>query len=408
MDLDHFNLRTQKLAQTVQFYEQILGLTQGPRPVQPVNGSWLYNERQAVLHLLESPATAVATGPLDHVAFASKGLQALLERLDRAGIARIARAIPGTPCVQVQFLDPNGVMVEANFTDEVLNEPSESLSTDGHRLFARLRTEAKKEVRTFEGNGITTTYELCGAGPLLVLIHGAEADRKSFAPVLPILSQHFTCLTYDQRDSGDTSNPPQDYTAADLADDAAALIASLAPKAHVWGNSYGGMVAQELALRHPHVVDGLILGVTFQRGGASLANPELFLTLRKRQLTDPSARLELLSLFFSQETAERRPELIREALNAFSQRAPDVLSRRTRVSQQFSSEGRLAGIRARTLVLGAIQDRVIDPMSSWRIAQEIPGATLTFLGGVGHALAFEAPDRVAYAITDFLKAQPHG
>jgi pimeloyl-ACP methyl ester carboxylesterase/catechol 2,3-dioxygenase-like lactoylglutathione lyase family enzyme len=408
MDLDHFNIRTQKLAQTVNFYEQILGLSPGLRPAQPLNGSWLYNERQAVLHLLESPASAVATGPLDHVAFACSGLQALLERLDRAGIARIARAIPGTPYVQVQFLDPNGVMVEANFTDELLNEPSESLNTDGHRHFARLRTEAGRAVHTFEGNGITTTYELCGSGPLLVLIHGAEADRKSFAPVLPALSQHFTCLTYDQRDTGDTRNPPQDYTAADLADDAAALLASLAPEAHVWGNSYGGMVAQELALRHPRAVDALILGVTFQRGASALANPELFQALRQRQQSDPNARLELLSLFFSPQTAERRPELIRDALEAFSQRAPDIQARRTRVTQQFNSEGRLAGIQARTLVLGAMQDRVIDPVSSWRMAQEIPAATLTLLGGVGHALAFEAPERVARVITDFLRAQPHG
>src|ERR1700737_739713 len=103
MDLDHFNIRTQRLAETVQFYEQVLGLAPGPRPTQPLNGSWLYNERQAVLHLLESVPSALATGPLDHVAFACSGLKALLGRLEHAGIARIARAIPGTPIVQVQF-----------------------------------------------------------------------------------------------------------------------------------------------------------------------------------------------------------------------------------------------------------------------------------------------------------------
>jgi 3-oxoadipate enol-lactonase len=404
MDLDHFNIRTQRLAETVQFYEQILGLEPGPRPTQPLNGSWLYNGLKAVLHLLESAPSALATGPLDHVAFACTGLKALLGRLDRAGIARLARVIPGTPYVQVQFLDPNGIMVEANFTEETLEEPSASLNTDGHVHFARLRAQPKREVRNVKGNGITTTYELCGTGPLLLLIHGAEADRKSFAPVLPALSRRFTCVTYDQRDTGDTRNPTEDYTAADLADDAAALIASLAPKAHVWGNSYGGMVAQELALRHPHSVDALILGVTFQRGASALANPELFHALRQRQLTDPNARRELLSLFFSPQTAERRPELVNDALQAFSQRAPESQARRSRVTQQFNSEGRLAGIKARTLVLGALQDRVIDPLNSWRIAQEIPNATLTLLGGVGHALAFEAPDRITGVITDFLRA----
>jgi pimeloyl-ACP methyl ester carboxylesterase/catechol 2,3-dioxygenase-like lactoylglutathione lyase family enzyme len=404
MDLDHFNIRTQKLAETVDFYGQILGLVPGPRPTQPLNGSWLYDGRHAVLHLLESAPSSLATGPLDHVAFACTGLKELLGRLDGAGVARLARAIPGTPYVQVQFLDPNGVMVEANFTEEILEEPSASLDTDGHQYFARLRAQPERELRNVTANGITTTYELCGAGPLLLLIHGAEADRKSFAPVLPVLSQHFTCVTYDQRDTGDTRNPPEDYTAADLADDAAALIAALAPKMHVWGNSYGGMVAQELALRHPQRVDALILGVTFQRGASALANPELFHALRQRQQTDPNARRELLSLFFSPQTAEQRPEVVDDALQAFTQRAPESQGRRSRVTQQFNSEGRLAGIRARTLVLGALQDRVIDPLSSWRIAKEIPNASLTLLGGVGHALAFEAPDRIAGAITDFLRA----
>ena len=408
MNLDHFNIRTQKLAETKHFYEQILGLTPGARPVQPLNGAWLYNDRQAVLHLLESAPSSLATGPLDHVAFACTGLAALLGRLDREGIARLARVIPGTPFVQVQFLDPNGVMVEANFTDEILEEPSASLATDGHTHFARLQAAALREVGTVTAHGISTTYERCGAGPLLLLIHGAEADRSSFAPVLPLLSQHFTCITYDQRDTGDTLNPPDDYTAADLADDAAALIASLAPKAHVWGNSYGGMVAQELALRHPHCIDSLVLGVTFQRGASALANPDLFYSLRQRQLNDPAARLELLSLFFSPHTAAHHPELVNQALQAFSARAPDSQARRSRVTQQFNSEGRLAGISARTLVLGAMQDRVIDPLNTWRIAQEIRGATLTMLGGVGHALAFEAPDRTARVIADFLRDPARG
>ena len=74
----------------------------------------------------------------------------------------------------------------------------------------------------------------------------------------------------------------------------------------------------------------------------------------------------------------RSTELIRDALEAFSQRAPDIQARRTRVTQQFNSEGRLAGIQARTLVLGAMQDRVIDPVSSWRMAQDSTERTWSF------------------------------
>ena len=258
--------------------------------------------------------------------------------------------------------------------------------------------------RTLEANGIQTAYEICGQGPPLVLIHGAEADRKSFASVLPELSKNFSCVTYDQRDTGETLNPPADYTAADLADDAASLINALGGKAHVWGSSFGGMVAQELALRHPECVDSLILSVTFQNRTKAMVEPELFMALLNRQEHDPGARVELVSRFFSPKTALERPELIQGALSAFMRRPHDIQMRRSRVTDRFESEGRLSGIRARTLVIGSLSDRVIDPLASLRIAKEIRVSTLTYLNGVGHAIAIEAPQRVTRIIREFLSA----
>jgi pimeloyl-ACP methyl ester carboxylesterase/catechol 2,3-dioxygenase-like lactoylglutathione lyase family enzyme len=402
MELDHFNIRTTKLAETVRFFETLLGLQPGDRPSQPLNGSWMYSGPQAVLHLLESGPAAVATGPLDHVAFACTGLSSFLRRMDGAGIPRVTRSIPGTPIVQVQFLDPNGVMIEVNFTGEIFDGESASLELDAHSHLAQLAVERSRSVKVLRANGIATTYETCGAGPPLVLIHGAEADRRSFAPLIPALARHFTCVTYDQRDTGDTTNPSDSYSASDLGDDAAALIASLGSRAYVWGSSYGGMIAQELALRHPACIEALVLSVTFQRGKSALANPEAFNALRARAQTDPIARYELMSLFFSPQTAQRRPELIAGSLKALSQREPDARARRAQVSDTFNSEGRAAEIRARTLVLGAMEDRVIDPMTSWRLAQEMPNATLTMLDGMGHALAFENPARVASVVINFL------
>ncbi|HEV2363541.1 MAG TPA: alpha/beta fold hydrolase [Caulobacteraceae bacterium] len=406
MELDHYNVRTSKLAETVRFYEDVVGLKSGFRPSLPMDGAWLYADETAKLHLMDLPAAPSATGPLDHVAFAMQGLGAFIERVDQAGVARVTRKIPGTPVIQVQLLDPNGVMVEANFSGEDFAGQTDALDFDAHRRLAELRVENSRRAGVARANGVATAYESCGAGPLLVLIHGAEADKSSFAPVLPALSARFTCVTFDQRDTGATANSAKPYAIADLADDAAALIAHLGGRAHVWGTSFGGMIGQELAIRHPGAVGGLALSVTFQKVEGALAEPERFLDLRSRAAGgDAKARAELTAMFFSRRTAEQRPELVESLQGAFTPRPPEAQARRTAAGQAFDSQGRAGAIAAPTLVLGAREDRVIDPANSWKLAREIPGAALTVLDGVGHALAFEDPDRVAAVITAHLLRQ---
>ena len=103
-----------------------------------------------------------------------------------------------------------------------------------------------------------------GDGPPLVLMHGAEASRQMFAALVPYLSTHFTVISYDQRDCGETEGPERASTLADLANDAQQFIkAAGLERAHVFGSSFGGRVAQALALLHPRSVDHLVLASTW-------------------------------------------------------------------------------------------------------------------------------------------------
>src|SRR6202008_4929463 len=97
--LDHFNIRTRKLADTVRFYEDILGLEKGYRPNFAFPGAWMYSEGKPVVHLVDISPTDEQqkpdSGVVHHVAFASRGFAAMRERLSSKKMPFDARQVPG-------------------------------------------------------------------------------------------------------------------------------------------------------------------------------------------------------------------------------------------------------------------------------------------------------------------------
>ena len=136
-----------------------------------------------------------------------------------------------------------------------------------------------------DANGVSLYYELEGTGQRLLVISGTGGDlrqqpRVSDGP----LAENFEVLAYDQRGLGQSSLPPWPYAMGDFADDAAALLDALGwDDCGVLGISFGGMVAQEVAIRHPERVRRLVLACTSAggAGGASYPLQNLF-ELRSR------------------------------------------------------------------------------------------------------------------------------
>jgi catechol 2,3-dioxygenase-like lactoylglutathione lyase family enzyme len=122
--LDHFNIRTRKLAETVRFYEDVLDLTNGDRPNFPFPGAWMYSEGKPVVHLVDISKTDEQqkpdSGVVHHVAFASSGFDGMKQRLSSRGLPFDVREVPGVPVWQIFVTDPNGVMLELNY--EMANE----------------------------------------------------------------------------------------------------------------------------------------------------------------------------------------------------------------------------------------------------------------------------------------------
>jgi 3-oxoadipate enol-lactonase len=124
-------------------------------------------------------------------------------------------------------------------------------------------------------NGLDLYFERAGTGPRLLFISGTGGDLRVQPNVFASpLAKAFDLVAYDQRGLGRTSKPDAPYSMAEYADDAAALMDHLGwTDALVVGVSFGGMVAQELALRHPLKVRRLVLACTSPggEGGASFA-----------------------------------------------------------------------------------------------------------------------------------------
>jgi catechol 2,3-dioxygenase-like lactoylglutathione lyase family enzyme len=119
--LDHFSLclHPERMAETVAFYRDVLGLTEGTRPAFPFPGHWMYCGPTAVVHLIglgDDPAgPPLPTGRLDHIAFRATGVTKMRAHLASLGVAYEERSAPLVALTQLFIRDPNGVVVELTY-----------------------------------------------------------------------------------------------------------------------------------------------------------------------------------------------------------------------------------------------------------------------------------------------------
>lgn len=122
MQLDHFNIAAPlDLLETVRdFYVDVLGFADGPRPDFSRPGYWLYAEGRPAIHLIENATRNPHPEPgyLDHIAFRSKDLPAMVERLESHGVPYRRSQVPGRNMAQLFFTDPAGTGLEINFPGE--------------------------------------------------------------------------------------------------------------------------------------------------------------------------------------------------------------------------------------------------------------------------------------------------
>lgn len=253
-------------------------------------------------------------------------------------------------------------------------------------------------------------YEIRGSGPRVLFISGTGGDlRRSPNAFDWPLTQHFEVLSYDQRGLGQTDRPDVPYTMADYAADANALLDVVGwDRCMTIGVSFGGMVAQEFALRYQQRVEKLVLCCTSSggAGGASYPLHEL-----KGLSLEEYARLVIAladnrrDATWQATHAQEFQTLLKDTLTGLKIGADEPgramgARRQIEARKDHDTYNRLPTLQVPTLICGGRYDGIASVDNQYAMQKQIPNAQVELFDG-GHLFFVQDP-RAYESITAFL------
>jgi 3-oxoadipate enol-lactonase len=223
----------------------------------------------------------------------------------------------------------------------------------------------------------------------ILLLTGLGSKRLGWYNQLPVFGQTYHTIAMDHRDTGDSDQVSQEYTTADLADDAAALLRTLGiARAHVVGISLGGFTALQFAVRHPDQLDKLVL-VSTSAGGpthvppapeiAMLLAPAPGMEVGERAIRNYSHIMAAEFVAAHPETLQRIGEIAR-----YRSQSPEGYGRQLRAALSQNVADSLHRITAPTLVIHGDLDPLVPPQNGANLAANIAGARHIVYPAVGH------------------------
>ena len=244
-----------------------------------------------------------------------------------------------------------------------------------------------------------------GDGHPLLLVTGLGYAIWSWQRQLPAWSQRFRCVLVENRGTGRSPKPPGPYSIEEMADDAAEALRGR--RAHVAGFSMGGYIAQTIALRHPDLVERVVLVCTGTGGPDYLETPPETIAAWEANAgrTPQEFARATMPLSFRPGWTDAHPEefeqLLRDRLEYPT--PPECWRAQYEACWEFVRQRTpVEEIRAPTLVAHGDADRVVPYENGVELARRIPGAELVTYTGAGHLLFLEEPDRFNGMVTAFL------
>jgi pimeloyl-ACP methyl ester carboxylesterase len=253
-------------------------------------------------------------------------------------------------------------------------------------------------------NGTELYYEVTGVGDWMVLVHGGEGTRIHWWQQVPVLAEHYRCLTYDMRGFG--SSPAGDAHLSDnpLRDDLLGLLAHVGiERAILVGHSMGGLAVSGVSQAHPERVRGLVMSDSpFNFATAALAE------WAGQMAEKIPAGFNVFEHLYTPDFASRRPDLyyLYNALNRLS--IDEEMARGTAAYEAWAAQP-LVDYRdfpVPTLFIVGTADELTLPWLVRATAEAVGGAQLVEVPGAGHSAYAEQAEAFNAAVLRFCRALP--
>ncbi len=247
-----------------------------------------------------------------------------------------------------------------------------------------------------------------GIGEPLVLIPGFASGAWTWFCQIEDLAKDFQVITFDPRGIGRSKGDLQNLSLQTFVGDIIGVLDNLkVEKAHILGASFGGFVAQELALNFPSRVNKLILSCT-SMGGKNHVKPDL--DVLRAFSPDPNLTVsehirKFIRPAFTKDFNKNNADLVEKVcmMREANEVADEVYQAQLATAFSFNSENRIEKISAKTLVITGDDDNVVPMQNSLNLAEKLPDATLKVIEKGSHLIFIENAGVFNKTVKEFLE-----
>lgn len=262
---------------------------------------------------------------------------------------------------------------------------------------------------------VDIVYDITGSGPPVAMINGIGASRAGWGLQVPALAQHFSVLTFDNRDVGETGpgRDPQPYTMRRFADDLAGLMDAIGwHSAHIVGASMGGAIAQEFAIGYPSRTRSVTIVCSWPRSDPWMVELmtqwDAVFEHQGRVAWDRTTWLWVFTERFFDAAPNPVPGLLAASEAAPYPQSFEAYMRQSAAFKAHDALDRLPSISAPAHIIVGEEDIYTPLRYSIEMANAISGSTLTVIPEAGHGLFWEQTDRFNRSLANFLLEAEQG